>query len=434
MTTSTSDIEASILSTVLSVSDVNNQQYYISLLSFADFKDNRHKLIFSAMKGITNEGIYLDPVTVGNALKDKEAIRYFAELVLKSFNNVYPGNLTEYINILKYRNLKSQLIGILAQSYSQSQKEESNAIELISNLRSELDELISNTPIKPTAETAQQIIDDYIANREYCQANKLSLIGIPTGIQKLDEITNGLQNGTNYVIAGRPSMGKSALALGIAINAALNGYNTLFLSLEMSNRQNAIRTISYLLDRDIDSITKNSYPLENVKNKIQQYQGLPLYFDDSTNYSVKNLSGRIASTIRQFDIQLLVIDYLQLVGTDRHKTRNDEITVVSREVNALKKSHNIPILTLSQLSRDNEKRGKKDLEPILSDLRDSGSIEQDADVVIFIHRPEYYGLPEPADLAYLKIAKNRNGAIARIKTKFTATKTKFTNWGNEEPF
>lgn len=264
--------------------------------------------------------------------------------------------------------------------------------------------------------------------------------GVPSGFQIMDRITGGWQNSDLIIIAARPAMGKTSLALNYARNAAVMFKKpTLFFSLEMSNMQLTARLVSNETGEDLSKFMRDGIPNDmEIQINMQQCGDLinaPLFIDDTPGLSVFELKAKARKKMRDNGIELIVVDYLQLMhGSGTYRNREEEVSDISRSLKAFAKELDIPIIALSQLSREVEKRGGDPI-PKLSDLRESGSIEQDADMVIFVHRPEYYGITvdgngqNTAGKAEAIIAKNRNGPVDKVKMGWEGKCTRFIDVG-----
>ena len=279
----------------------------------------------------------------------------------------------------------------------------------------------------------EPILSSTVKRIEEIAANPGSTIGVPSGIIDLDKLTAGFQKGDLVIIAGRPSMGKTALALTVARNAAIESKSpTAIFSLEMSSDQLGQRLLTSEARVDNSHVRRGSLPSGKWKNiniasgKLAQ---APLYIDDTPALSILDLRSRARRLKRERNIELIIVDYLQLMqGPKNSENRQNEISQITQSLKALAKELNIPVIALSQLSRAVEQRTKK--EPMLSDLRESGAIEQDADVVIFLYRPSVYD-KENQDLkglAYLIVAKQRNGPTGRVTATFIDTYARFDNY------
>ena len=270
--------------------------------------------------------------------------------------------------------------------------------------------------------------------------NKDGLTGVPTGYTKLDDITSGWQASDLVIIAGRPAMGKTSFALSLAKNVA-SDYKvpTAFFSLEMSNVQLVNRLISNCCEiqgKHIQSGQLEPDEFDRLDKRISALTGAPLYIDDTPGLSVFELRTKARRLVREHGVKIIMIDYLQLMNANgmRFSSRQEEVSTISRSLKGLAKELNIPILALSQLNRGVESReGLEGKRPQLSDLRESGAIEQDADMVLFVHRPEYYHIYQDDHgrdlhgMAQIIIAKHRKGATGDVLLTFRGEYTRFEN-------
>ncbi|MBW6537882.1 MAG: replicative DNA helicase, partial [Mariniphaga sp.] len=291
-------------------------------------------------------------------------------------------------------------------------------------------------PIKP-------VLNEAILLIEKARQRKDGLSGVPSGFTALDRITSGWQKTDLIIIAARPSMGKTAFVLSMARNMAVeHNRATAIFSLEMSSIQLVNRLIAAETELGNDKLKTGrleNYEWEHLNRKISALEKAPIFIDDTPALSIFEFRAKCRRLKMQHDIQVVIVDYLQLMtaGSDNRGSREQEVSAISRSLKAIAKELNIPILALSQLNRSVESReGKR---PQLSDLRESGAIEQDADIVTFIHRPEYYGITEDDSgnsligVAEIIIAKHRNGATGDVHLAFKKELAKFsdmeTNFG-----
>ena len=269
--------------------------------------------------------------------------------------------------------------------------------------------------------------------------NESGLSGLQTGYRDLDKITSGWQNSDLIIIAARPAMGKTAFVLSMAKNMAVD-YNVpiAIFTLEMSNVQLIKRLISNVASLEGEKIKSGRLLPEEEKrlnSRIRNIYGAPLYLDETPGLSISELRTKARRLVREKGVKMIMIDYLQLMNAGGTKlgSREQEVSTISRSLKALAKELDIPIIALSQLNRSTESR--EDKRPVLSDLRESGAIEQDADIVCFIHRPEYYTRATQdgegnniKGLAYLIVAKHRSGGVGDVKLHFVSKFAKFENW------
>ena len=286
------------------------------------------------------------------------------------------------------------------------------------------------------------LVRQAIVQIESAKTQDGNIVGIPSGFTALDKMTSGWQPSDLIILAARPAMGKTAFALTLGRNAAVSFKKAVAIfSLEMSSLQLVTRLISAESEISAGKLKNGNLrydELAQIHTKIGGLTEAPIFIDDTPAISVFELRAKARRLKAQHDIQLLVVDYLQLMtaGGEGKGNREQEISTISRSLKSIAKELNIPVIALSQLSRAVESRGG-DRRPQLSDLRESGSIEQDADMVLFINRPEYYGLTEDEagnstlGVANIIIAKHRNGSVGDVQLKFTAELAKFGNLDND---
>ena len=406
------------------------------------FYKEAHKKIFEAMLILSEESNPIDTVSVSNELKKKKSLKSVGGLYyLTGLVDKVPtaANIETYASIVKEK-------GILRDLISASHHMSKKAFESREDVATILDEaeqsIFSLTQQKDNKlfEHIQPILTKAIQNLEKMQSKKGSVVGVPSGIIDLDNVTAGFRKSDFNVIAGRPSMGKTALALSIARNASLESrVPTAIFSLEMSSDQLAQRLLSS--EARIDGHKARTGRLQTARWKdvviaSGKLADAPLFIDDTPALSILDLRSRARRLKREENIGLLVVDYLQLMqGPRRSENRQQEISYITQSLKALAKELDIPIIALSQLSRAVESRTNK--RPVLSDLRESGAIEQDADLVIFLYRPYVYDNKkvEEKGLAYLIVAKQRSGPTRTVKATFIDTYARFenyTDWSESE--
>jgi replicative DNA helicase len=406
------------------------------------FYKEAHKKIFEAMLILSEESNPIDTVSVSNELKKKKSLKSVGGLYyLTGLVDKVPtaANIETYASIVKEK-------GILRDLISASHHMSKKAFESREDVATILDEaeqsIFSLTQQKDNKlfEHIQPILTKAIQNLEKMQSKKGSVVGVPSGIIDLDNVTAGFRKSDLIVIAGRPSMGKTALALSIARNAALESkVPTAIFSLEMSSDQLAQRLLSS--EARIDGQKARTGRLQTARWKdvviaSGKLADAPLFIDDTPALSILDLRSRARRLKREENIGLLVVDYLQLMqGPRRSENRQQEISYITQSLKALAKELDIPVIALSQLSRAVESRTNK--RPVLSDLRESGAIEQDADLVIFLYRPYVYDdkKVDQKGLAYLIVAKQRSGPTRTVKATFIDTYARFenyTDWSESE--
>ena len=406
------------------------------------FYKDAHKKIFEAMLILSEESNPIDTVSVSNELKKKKSLKSVGGLYyLTGLVDKVPtaANIETYASIVKEKGILRDLISA---SHYMSKKAFESGEDVATILDEAEQSIFSLTQQKDNKlfQHIQPILTQAIKNLEKMQSKKGSVVGIPSGIIDLDNVTAGFRKSDLIVIAGRPSMGKTALALSIARNAALESkVPTAIFSLEMSSDQLAQRLLSS--EARIDGQKARTGRLQTARWKdvviaSGKLADAPLFIDDTAALSILDLRSRARRLKREENIGLLVVDYLQLMqGPRRSENRQQEISYITQSLKALAKELDIPVIALSQLSRAVESRTNK--RPVLSDLRESGAIEQDADLVIFLYRPFVYDdkKVEEKGLAYLIVAKQRSGPTRTVKATFIDTYARFenyTDWSESE--
>jgi len=428
------EAEEAVLGSMMIDEDAANKAISILGSSHYFYKDS-HRKIFDAMLELMNNSNPIDTVSVSDELKKVKSLKsiggiyYLTGLVDKVPTS---ARVETYAEIVKE---KGMLRDLITTSHEISKKA-LDAGDSVGSILDQAEQSIFNLTEQKDSKIYQHIepiLSSTVKRIEEIAANPGSTIGVPSGIIDLDKLTAGFQKGDLIIIAGRPSMGKTALALTVARNAAIESKSpTAIFSLEMSSDQLGQRLLTSEARVDNSHVRRGSLPSGKWKNiniasgKLAQ---APLYIDDTPALSILDLRSRARRLKRERNIELIIVDYLQLMqGPKNSENRQNEISQITQSLKALAKELNIPVIALSQLSRAVEQRTKK--EPMLSDLRESGAIEQDADVVIFLYRPSVYD-KENQDLkglAYLIIAKQRNGPTGRVTATFIDTYARFDNY------
>ena len=412
----------------------------VDYLQATDFFDKRHRLIFTAIKNLIDNAKQgenaADCITVAEniiksgSLKREEIAGYVINL---HQNTPSAANITRYAKIVKDYSLKRQLADTCNKAIKGVYDTTAVVDDTLNNAQNALNEIVDNAyKSKKAANAIQNVLGEVIKDIQHAYNNKDELRGIDTGFYDLNKITHGLQKKDLIIIAGRPSMGKTAFAMNIAENAALKGASVLVYSMEMSEKQLVHRMIG-----SIGGISQTALISGNIGdndwNKISdttiKINELNILIDETAALTVTEIKQRSKQIARRQKIDLIVIDYLQLMSGENNKDENrvNELAVITRQLKALAKELDLPIMVLSQLNRDLAKRGDK--RPLMSDLRDSGAIEQDADLIIMLHREEYYNKDDESlkGLAEALIVKNRNGATGTVNLRFIAECVSFRN-------
>ena len=432
------DLEEAVLGAMLI--DEKGVNEVIDILSPDVFYKKAHQLIFESIQRLFRESEPIDLLTVSADLKKNknfEAIGGDFYLINLSQKVSSSAHIEYHSRIIQQKFIQRKLISISNEIIQKSYNESTDVIDLLDEAESKLYDIAQNN-IKGTSETAQNLVIQ-AKNRIEEISKQEGLSGISTGFDKLDKLTSGWQASDLIIVAARPGMGKTALALSMARNVSVQKkIPVAFFSLEMSSVQLITRLISSETGLSSDKLRTGKladHEWQQLNIKVSDLESAPLYIDDSAALTIFELRAKARRLASSHGIKLIIIDYLQLMNlgsSNKAGNREQEISTISRNLKALAKELNIPVIALSQLSRAVETRGGTK-RPILSDLRESGAIEQDADIVSFLYRPEYYGITEWDDdmktpsegQGEFIVAKHRNGALDSIKLKFIANLGKF---------
>ncbi|MDP3731858.1 MAG: replicative DNA helicase [Candidatus Omnitrophota bacterium] len=402
------------------------------------FYKNTHKKIFEAMRDLYNANKAVDIITLTDELKRNDALEEIggASLLTALVNSVpTSANINHYVSIVKEKYILRTLINNSTKIISICYESEGNVDEVVDSAEKFIFE-VSDKKHHGSYLHLKEIVKDSIENIDRLYQKKAHVTGIPSGYIDFDSITSGLQESDLIVIAGRPSMGKSALALGIAEYAGVvEKMPLVFFSLEMSREQLVQRMLCSHAKVDAHKVrtgylAPSDWPrLTAAAGKLSE---APIFIDDSPAISVMELRAKARRLKAHQDIKLIILDYMQLMrGSGNQENRQQEISDISRSLKSLARELSVPVVAISQLSRAVESR--TDHRPQLSDLRESGAIEQDADVVVLILREEYYKpSPDNEGIAEVIIAKQRNGPVGSIKLAFIKEHTRFENIARTE--
>ncbi len=414
----------------------------IDILNADSFYKNSHKLIFEAIHKLFENTEAIDLLTVSNQLKkdgnfDKVGGDYYLIQLTQKVSS--SAHIEFHARIILQKYIQRSLIKISNEIIEEAYDEGTDVFDLLDSAEAKLYEVTQGN-IQKSTETAQSLVIQ-AKNKIQEISNKEGLSGVPSGFERLDELTSGWQPSDLIIVAARPGMGKTALTLSMARNIAV-GQNlpVAFFSLEMSSVQLITRLISSetgLSSEKLRTGNLEKHEWEQLNVKVKDLEKAPLFIDDTPSLSIFDLRAKARRLASQHGIKLIVIDYLQLMtggGSQKGGNREQEISTISRNLKALAKELSVPVIALSQLSRAVETRGGSK-RPLLSDLRESGAIEQDADIVSFIYRPEYYKIDEWDDeertptqgQAEFIVAKHRNGGLENIRLKFIGHLGKFDN-------
>lgn len=402
-----------------------------------DFYRKDHQLIFKAIADLAEDGHPCDVVTVSEFLGNRSELDAAGGLeYLATLTNETPGaaNVRAYAKILRERSTLRSLISagneISGNAYTSDGRTATELVDEAERLVFEIAEKGSRG--KAGFKSLKQILPEAVDRIDLLHQSGGDITGIPTGFNEFDKLTAGLQPGDLIIVAGRPSMGKTTLAINIAENAAIGArIPTAVFSMEMPSQQLAFRMISSLGRVDQTHLRTGKFPDEDwsrINTAVQLMSDAPIFIDDSPGLSPTEIRARARRLKRESNLGLIVLDYLQLMQVHGNtENRATEISEISRSLKSLAKELSVPIIALSQLNRSVEQR--QDKRPVMSDLRESGAIEQDADLIIFIYREEVYKPETPRKgIADISIAKQRNGPIGEFPLTFVGRFTKFENW------
>ena len=407
------------------------------------FYEPRNQMVYEAIQKLSMDENPVDMLTVVDMLgkmgklEDVGGPTYVADL---SSRVATSANLEYHANIVAEKYLSRQMISYVSVIGKKTYDESYDIKDVVQEAESTLFEL-SQKNMKKDYSVLAPIVDKAMDMVKIAHANKGGITGISSGYFKLDDMICGWQNSDLVIIAGRPAMGKTAFALSLAKNIAADQKIPMaFFSLEMSDVQLANRLISNACMIEGTKLMSGQLDRADwlrLDKKIDKLKDAPLYIDDTEGLSVMELRTKARRLVREKGVKLIMIDYLQLMTASgmKYNSRQEEVSLISRSLKGLAKELNIPVLALSQLNRGVESRqGAEGKRPQLSDLRESGAIEQDADMVIFLHRPEYYGLKMSDDglidyhnRAEVIISKHRKGATGIILMNFIGDYTRFEN-------
>jgi replicative DNA helicase len=442
------DLEEAVLGAMLI--DEKGVNEIIELLSPEVFYKKSHQLIYESIERLFRESEPIDLLTVSADLKKNKNFEpaggdfYLISLSQKVSSSAH---IEFHSRIILQKYIQRKLITISNEIIQKSYNESTDVMDLLDEAESKLYDVAQGN-IKTSTESAQNLVIRAKARIEEI-AKQEGLSGVSTGFEKLDKLTSGWQPSDLVIIAARPGMGKTALALSMARNISVQQkIPVAFFSLEMSSVQLITRLISSETGLSSDKLRTGKladHEWQQLNIKVSDLESSPLFIDDSPSLTIFELRAKARRLASSHGIKLIIIDYLQLMNigsSNKAGNREQEISTISRNLKALAKELDIPVIALSQLSRAVETRGGTK-RPILSDLRESGAIEQDADIVSFLYRPEYYGITEWDDdmktpsegQGEFIVAKHRNGALDSIKLKFIPNLGKFEDLGGfDSPF
>ncbi len=434
------EAESSVLGGILLENDAVN--LVLELLRAEDFYRESHRKIFRSMIELSDRSEPVDLITLSDFLKSRGELESVGGTAyLASLADFVPtaANISHYARIVREKSILRSLISTATEIATRGYEEQGNVEEFLDSAEKVIFD-ISEKKIKASFVAVGDMIKDTLKTVEKLYERKEMVTGVPTGYEDLDKLTAGLQPADLIIVAGRPSMGKTAFSLNISTNAAFAGIGVAVFSLEMAKEQLVLRMLcsearvnnskvrsGYLAERDFPK-------LANAAGRLHE---APIYIDDTPAISVLELRAKARRLVRDLSkkVGLIVIDYLQLMrGMGTASNREQEISEISRSLKALAKELHIPVIAISQLNRRVEDRG--DRRPMMSDMRESGAIEQDADVIMFIYRDEVYNRSDESNkgVAEVIVAKQRNGPTDTVKLTFLNEFMRFENYTERDEF
>ena len=436
------ELEEAILGALLIDRDALSK--VIDILSSESFYVDGHQKIFEAITQLFGDSDPIDILTVSQRLKKEGELNNIggeAKLIGLSTRVSSSAHIEFHSRIVVQKHIQRELIRISHSMIEQAYDETNDVLELLDTAEQSLFN-ISQGNLKKNYEGSFELVKQALQKIEDI-SKKEGLSGVPSGFKGVDRVTAGWQKSDLIIIASRPGMGKTALSLSMARNMAIDHKIPIgVFSLEMSSVQLITRLISSETGIGAEKLRKgNLEPIEwqQLSSKVKKLEDAPIFIDDTPALSIFDLRAKCRRLVAQHKVQIIVIDYLQLMTagvTKSNGNREQEISTISRSLKSIAKELEIPVIALSQLSRAVETRGGSK-RPLLSDLRESGAIEQDADIVSFIYRPEYYQIHEwdddgsPCDgQAELIVAKHRNGSLEKVRLRFEGSMAKFSDLEN----
>ena len=419
-----------------------------NVISVGDFSQISHRLIFAELEDLIRRGEHADIITLLEALKKKnlaEEAGGMAYLVALTTNAGSTVNIRKYAELIRDSSMRRQLIEFCDRTAEKAAVPESRTPEeLIEDADRALLDIMLRTErdrsgFKTMEELAAEFTSHIVQLSQEAEAGRGFVTGVSTGYTNLDKVTSGFQPGNLIILAGRPSMGKTAFALNIAENVAIRQEKPVaFFSMEMGAEEIIQRLVSSYANINSQTLRTgklNDEDWDNLVHGIERISSKPIYVDDTGALSVGELAGRARRLIRKHGpLSLIVIDYIQLMaGSKKTENRTQELSEISRGLKGLAKELHVPILALSQLNRSVDSRA--DRRPMMSDLRESGAIEQDADIIMFVYRDSMYNRDTPdKTAAEIIISKQRNGPTGTLRMIYRAEVTRFEVFAKDEGY
>ena len=435
------DLEEAVLGAMMI--DKKGIDDVIDILHSDAFYDVKHQEVYAAIYELFQNSEPIDLLTVSNLLRKKGKLDlvggdfYLIRLTQKVASSAH---IEFHARIILQKYIQRRLISISSEIIESSYDESTDVFDLLDEAEGKLFEVTQGN-LKKSSEDAGSLVKQALKKIQEI-GNQEGMSGLATGFTKLDQLTSGWQPSDLIIIAARPGMGKTAFVISMAKNMAIDfNHAVAVFSLEMSSVQLITRMISSETGLTSEKLRKGNlepHEWEQLNVKVKKLSDAPIFIDDTPSLSIFDLRAKARRLVSQHNVRIIVIDYLQLMTAGGNGkgggNREKEISTISRNLKALAKELNVPVIALSQLSRAVETRGGSK-RPLLSDLRESGAIEQDADIVSFIFRPEYYGMTEWDDDDHTPcegqgefiVAKHRNGGLDNIRLKFTGHLAKFSD-------
>ena len=433
------DLEQAVLGAMMLEKNAVNDT--MDVLIPQSFYDPKHYYIYNAIRDLFNSSDPIDLLTVTNKLRQNSELElaggavYISQLTSRIAS---AAHVEYHARIISQKYIQREIIRMCTDLLKEAYDESTDVFDLLGKAEKELFG-IAEKNMKKNVDEMKDVVREAILEIEKASKNSDGISGVPTGFRDLDRLTSGWQRSDMIVLAARPAMGKTAFVLSMARNSAVD-YNmgVAIFSLEMSSVQLVKRLIASESKISAEKLRKGDlkdYEFQQLHSRITKLATAPIYIDDTPGISIFDLRAKCRRLKMQFDIQMVIIDYLQLLTAGGGKgggNREQEISMISRSIKEIAKELNVPVIALSQLSRSVETRGG-DKRPVLSDLRESGAIEQDADIVSFIYRPEYYDIMESETgesnrgVGEIIVAKHRNGATDTVRLRFVGEFARFEN-------
>lgn len=410
------------------------------------FYVDANQKIYAGIRRLFDKGMPVDLLTVTEELKKSDELEivggpyYLTNLTM---NVVSSAHVESHARIVMEKFIQRELIRLSGEIISSAYEDSTDVFDLLDKAESNLYEITDNH-LRKNFTSLKDVLVRTVQEIEEAKDKTDDLTGVPTGFRDLDKLTSGWQKTDLIILAARPAVGKTAFCLNLTMNAAMNAnepFPVAFFSLEMGAGQLVKRLLAAVTEVTMDAITKGrmeEHEFIQMTQRMNKLASAPIFLDDQAALNIFELRAKARRLKQKHDIKMIVIDYLQLMqgSVDRGGNREQEISKISRDLKALAKELEVPIIALSQLNRSVESR-KESKVPQLSDLRESGAIEQDADMVMFLYRPEYYGINndemgQPIEgETHIHIAKHRNGSTDTVKVRFIKEYQKFTDMPND---